>query len=56
MKMSVEKDKQREELLRILEDFDKRYESDSNLSKRLKEAERKYSRITYKELLRPFTI
>ena len=45
-----------EEIRKRLESFDINYENDPNLSKRLEEARRKYSSITFEDLYRPFTI
>jgi hypothetical protein len=44
------------ELEKRLDDFDKRYEKDPALSKRLECARRKYSALTQEDLQKQFTI
>jgi len=44
------------EIRRVLKQIDEQYENDPTVPERLEEFRKKYSRLTFKDLYRPFTI
>jgi len=44
------------EIRELLAAIDRQYENEPNLAQRIEASERRYSRLTFKDLYRPFTV